>query len=224
MGSLASSTADRAPASRYNVWPDPLNMFASFQRVAALGLAVALCLPSVAAAQAQGAQATGQRPTRRDPKQAQKALQSGKGAEAAGRLEEALAAYDRATRLDPLDPSPLERSALLRSRMVHTRVDGAERLALTGELENAKRELHTALEIDPGNRNLTERLSQIAEMGPTPPPAAEQEFAGLPTLRPQSGTHSFNLRGDVQVLYQEVASAFGLKVVFDPELTSRTLA
>lgn len=139
----------------------------------------------------------------------------------AGRLEEALADYDRATRLNPQDAVALERSALLRSRLVHARVDEAERLALSGEVEGAKRELRAALEVDPGNRNVAERLGQIAEMGQSPAPAPEQALAGLPKLHPRRGTQSFNLRGDVQVLYQEVAKAFDVNVVFDPDLTSR---
>jgi tetratricopeptide (TPR) repeat protein len=193
------------------------------QRAAALLLVLAMCCPIPAVAQQSAVQAA----PRPDPGRAQRLLDEGKRAEAAGRFEEALAAYAAAARLDPRDTRALEHGALLRSLLVHQRVDNAERLARAGKVHGAVAELHVALRLDPGNSNVAERLAQIAAMA-TPPQAqtpapAEPRFAGLARLQPLAGKRTFDLRGDTQNAYQQIAQAFGLKVLFDPELPSRTI-
>ncbi|MGI8960442.1 MAG: type II secretion system protein GspD [Bryobacteraceae bacterium] len=44
----------------------------------------------------------------------------------------------------------------------------------------------------------------------------------LPRLKPNSSIHDFDLRGDEKLLFQEVASAYGIRVVWDPDLQSQT--
>src|SRR5256885_12789152 len=57
---------------------------------------------------------------RSDLKQARRAAERGEKAEAAGRLEEALAAYEEAARYAPQDMSYATRAAALRSRLVRS--------------------------------------------------------------------------------------------------------
>lgn len=191
---------------------------------AALLLTATMSGPSDILAQSQEDKTAKQPATARlDPKRAQKALREGESAEERGGLVEALAAYDRAVRLNPADAAALAHDAALRSQLVHARVDEAERLAAAGEVEQASRELRAALRLDPGNPYVSERLSQISEMPrlPLPGPASEPQLAGIPRLRPQSGKRNFALRGDVRTAYQQVALAFGLKAVFDADLPAR---
>ncbi|MBZ5700809.1 MAG: FG-GAP-like repeat-containing protein [Acidobacteriia bacterium] len=193
------------------------------QRAAALLLVLALGCSGPAAGQQSAVQGS----ARPDPRGAQRLLEDGKRAEAAGRFEEALAAYDAAARRDPRETTALERGALLRSRLVHRHVDDAERLALAGSADQATAELRAALRLDPGNSNVAERLAQIAAMA-APPQAqpagpGEPRFAGAARLQPRAGNRSFDLRGDTQNAYQQIAQAFGLKALFDPELPSRTV-
>ncbi len=178
-----------------------------------------MALPSPLPAQSPGTTAATQRP---DPKAARAALDAGKSAEAQGRWEDALAAYDKAARLDPRDAAAIERGAALRSRIVHEHADNAERLALAGAVDQAAAELRAALRADPGNPTVQERLRQISTMALSPA-APENNFAGIPHLQPLPGTRSFNSRGDTQTVYLEVAQAFGLKVLFDPDLPSRSV-
>src|SRR4029077_14162347 len=78
--------------------------------------------PSTSAANVQARKACAP-----DLKRAQKATGAGEKAEAEGRLEDALAAYDESARSAPQDMAVVARSAVLRSRLVRTHVDNAER-------------------------------------------------------------------------------------------------
>jgi type II secretory pathway component GspD/PulD (secretin) len=203
----------------------------SLQRAAVLLLFPALAIPCAAPAQAPatgGEQASPSQPgpLQQDAHRARRSLEAGKRAEAAGHFEEALAAYDEASRLDRGNAAALERGALLRSRLVHQRAEDAERLALAGDPAQAVAELRAALRLDPGNTSVAERLGQVSAMIRPPPQARSEtatESAKLPRLQPRAGKHSFDLRDDVRAIYEQVGQAFGLKVIFDPDLPPRSV-
>jgi Flp pilus assembly secretin CpaC len=161
---------------------------------------------------------------RPDPKRAQKAAEQGDRAEAAGRMDAALLAYDEAARYAPQDMSIVGRGAALRSQLVRNHVDAAERLALAGNAAQAAEELHAAMRIDPTNTVVAERIAQMEAMKdddePAPKPA---QISGLPRLRAQEGKHTFDLRGDTKSAYGQVTEAFGIKSAFDPDLPSRSV-
>src|SRR6266849_1659400 len=163
--------------------------------------------------------------TRPDPKRAQKAAERGDKAEASGHLDEALVAFDEAARYAPQDLSIVGRGAALRSQLVRSHVDAAERLALAGNAAQAAEEMHAAIRIDPSNTVVAERIAQIETMKdeddqPAPRPA---QISGLPRLKAQEGKHSFDLRGDTKSAYGQVTQAFGIKAAFDPDLPSRSM-
>src|SRR5712664_2643589 len=158
-----------------------------------------------------------------NPKRAQKAAERGAKAEAAGCLEEALAAYQEAARLAPQDTATVERAAALRSKLVRVYTEAAERDALAGHMDQATEELAAALRIDPGDTIVAERLAQMKTMADEPPPRPVTEISGLPKLQPQPGKRSLNLRGDTKTVFEQAASAFGIKAVFDPDLGPRTV-
>jgi Flp pilus assembly secretin CpaC len=158
-----------------------------------------------------------------DPKRAQKSLEQGDKALAADRLDEALAAYEEAARYAPLDAEIVERAAALRSKRVRLLVEAAERDALAGLLTEATEALGAALQIDPGNTIVQERLVQLKAMEDEPSAKPKPGIAGLPRLKPQPGKRNLNLRGDTKSVYEQLASLFGLKAVFDPDLTVRNL-
>jgi type II secretory pathway component GspD/PulD (secretin) len=156
-----------------------------------------------------------------DPDRAERALARGEDAEAKGRLEEALADYDEAVRYAPRDPYILGHSATLRSKIVRTHVENAERLALAGDITQATNELHLAQQVDPTNSVVAERIMQMEAMKDDEPAAQPEQAEGLPRLNVRDGKHSFDLRGDTKTAYAQVAEAFGIKVAFDPDLTTR---
>jgi len=154
-----------------------------------------------------------------DPKRAKKLMEQGTREESAGNYVAALDDYEEAARYAPFDVNIVGKGAGLRARLLREHVDAAERLAIQGNLEGATLELAAALEIDPGNPAVLERLQQMASMSTASESRARQEPAeGLPQLKPARVTRSFNYQGDSKSAYEQVAQAFGLKVSFDPDL------
>lgn len=194
----------------------------TLRQAAALLLAV---LPLVAQAPAQTPSPSQfQDPkVRPDTKRAQKAAEHGDKAAAAGHFEEALMAYEEALHYAPQDASIIERAAMLRSKLVRTHVEAAERDALAGQLMLATDELAAAIEIDPGNAIVAERLAQIKNMEDELPPKTSTGISGMPRLQPQSGKRNVDLRGDTKTIYEQLATMFGIKVTFDPDVTAKNV-
>jgi tetratricopeptide (TPR) repeat protein len=193
---------------------------ATLHQAASLVLSLLLCL-STSAQQPQLSSTAPSAIVRPDPKRAQKLVERGEKAEADGRFDEALLAYDEAARLEPQNLALFGRGAALRSRLIREHVDKAEQLALAGKLPQAKEELSVAMRIDPTNKNVAERYAQMELMADDEPPVTTTETSGLPRLKPQAGRHNFDLRADTRGAYDQVARAFGVEALFDPDVVSR---
>src|SRR5438876_6616662 len=158
-----------------------------------------------------------------DPKRAQKAAERGDKAAAAGRFEEALAAYEEAARYAPQDAAIVARGGALRSKLVRAYVEAAERDALAGRLTEATEELGAALRIDPGNTIVEERLGQLTAMEDSPRAKAAARISGLPQLQPQAVKRKLDLRGDTKTVYEQLAALFGVKAAFDADVVARNV-
>jgi tetratricopeptide (TPR) repeat protein len=178
--------------------------------------------PTFAQSQPPGSQALTEQ-VRPDPKRARKAAEQGERAEAAGRLEDALAFYEEAARYAPKEIAFAERAAGLRSKVLRSYADAAERDALAGRLEQATEDLAAALAIDPSNPDVMERLRQIKSMADETKPKAMPGIPDLPRLKPQTGRHNLDLRGDTKTVYEQLAGVFGVRVTFDPDLIVRNV-
>src|SRR3984893_13094993 len=193
------------------------------RQAGSLVLCALLCVSTVAQQQAQLSSTNPSAIVRPDAKRAQKLLEAGEKAEADGRIDEALVAYDEAARFAPQNRALVGRGAALRSRLIREHVDRAEQLALAGKLPEAKEELNTAMRIDPGNKIVAERYAEMESIRHDEPALATTEIPGLPRLKLQTGRRNLDLRGDTRTAYEEVAKAFGVKAVFDPDLVPRQL-
>jgi Flp pilus assembly secretin CpaC len=161
-----------------------------------------------------------------DVKGAEKAADRGDQAAARGRTEEALADYDAAVRLAPGDIGIRRRAAGVRAQVVQKIVDQAEAKAASGRIEDAVDLLYLALQIDPGNAILSERARELGQMPREYIPRGDREgyaLKGPATLKPQPGKQAVNVRGDAKSAYEQVAGMFGVRVAFDPELTSKNV-
>ena len=123
--------------------------------------------------------------------------------------------------MHPKDMAYALKEAALRSKLVRTHVDAAERAALEGQMEKATEELRKALRIDPGNTIVAERMAQMKSMDDEPPTKAQLQITGLPKLLPTSGKQDLNLRGETRSIYEELGARFGIKVSFDPDVMGR---
>jgi hypothetical protein len=159
-----------------------------------------------------------------DPKRAKLLVEQGKKEEAAGAFPEALQDYETAARYAPFDVTIVAKAAALRSKLVHAYVENSERNALQGNLDAATLDLAMALHVDPSNAIVEERLQQMQSMrdGAKAHRVVDEPAEGLPRLEPnRTAVHSFNLRTDVKNAYEQVATAYGVKATFDPDLPAR---
>jgi hypothetical protein len=156
-----------------------------------------------------------------DLKRAQKAAEHGDQAEGAGHIEEALLYYQEATYYAPREARYIAKEAALRSKLVRSHVEVAERAAIEGRMEKATEELRKALHIDPGNTIVAERLTQMNSMEDEPPTKAQLAMTGLPKLQPKSGKQDLDLHGETRAVYEELCARFGIKASFDPDVAGR---
>ena len=156
-----------------------------------------------------------------DLKRAKRAAEQGDQAEASGKIDEALLHYQEAVYYAPKEMAYAVREAALRSKLVRTHVDAAERAALEGRMVKATEELRKALRIDPGNTVVAERMAQMKSMEDELPNKARLQVTGLPKLQPKSGKQDLDLRGETRAVYEELGSRFGVKASFDPDMMGR---
>ena len=204
----------------------------SFRQSLSLILSLALTcsyLPAQAAQQPPQTAGPNASIIKPDAKLAKKYADQGAKLEAAGDFDGALAAYEEAARYAPFNVVIISKGVALRSKLVRDYVNKAESLAIEKDLNGATEALLLALRIDPSNTILAERLHQIEAMkgdeseraNGLPP---EEPPEGLPEVKPDKVTHSFDLHAtDVRVAYEQVAATYGIKVSFDPELPARTV-
>jgi len=192
------------------------------QSVSALLSALLLVSPTVAQSPS-GMPAQSSKQGQTDARRAQRAATLGDKAVAAGDLDQALADYEEAALFAPQDAKIVETFALLRSRVVQSHIDAAERAALANQFGLATEELAAALAIDPMNKIVAERLGQVKSMEVKAPRKGAMDIEGLPRLQPQSGTRNLDVRGDTRTVYEQVASLFGLKATFDADLNVRNV-
>jgi len=159
-----------------------------------------------------------------DPKRAKKLADLGAKEEASGSYDEALMAYDQAARYAPFDVTIVSKAAALRSKLVRSHVENAERLALESNLMGATQELAAALQIDPSNAIVLERLKQLEAMrAETNDLPLEEPPEGLPKVAPSKDLRNFHLQTEVRGAYEQVAGSFGIKAVFDADLPARNV-
>ena len=161
-----------------------------------------------------------------DAKQAARLADAGDKALAAGKMQDAVADYAQAVKAAPGDARIGQRAASARAQVVQSLVDHAESAALAGDIDTAMNLMYEALQIDPGNTIVAERLSQMRQMPKEYLPLGDKEdyqLKGPAELKPQPGKQAINVRGDSKSAYEQVARMFGITVAFDPELSARNI-
>lgn len=187
--------------------------------------AIALLVPARAQSPAGGANQSGAtRSFKPDAKKAKVAYQQGMQAEQQQDWAAAYSAYSDAVNWAPTDREYSLRREIARSRLVQSKVDAAERDAISGRLDDARRELLSASNLDPSNRVVHERLAELLAVDPDrTSKIASPDIGGEIHLEYRPGSQSFDYRGDTQGAYEELARRFGVDVAFDADLRPRAV-
>jgi type II secretory pathway component GspD/PulD (secretin) len=197
--------------------------------VAPVFIALALIAAAAQVAQTQAPEMSSKpvstaKPDKADVKKAKTTYEEGMRAERQQDWDTAYTAYTDAANLAPSNREYALRREIAKSRLVQSKVDAAERDAISGRLHEARKQLLSASFLDPLSPAVRARLAQLAtaEAAELPkPPVAE--LAGEPRLEYQTGRRNFDYRGDTQGAYEELGRQFGLQVAFDVDLHSRQI-
>src|SRR5271155_1723627 len=159
-------------------------------------------------------------PRKQDVKNGQKAYKQGQKLEQNGDWQAAYDAYSDAVEWDPSIREYLVRQAVAKGQVVQMKVDLAEREAVSSHFSNALHALRDALELDPSNRTIRERLTEMEALDP----ARARQIIAEPVMVPavqldhRPGKQSFQLRGQTESAYQAIAQRFGVEVAFDVDV------
>src|SRR5271169_2048228 len=159
-------------------------------------------------------------PRKQDVKKAKEAYKQGLKLEQNGDWQAAYDAYSDAVDWDPSIREYLVRQAVAKAQVVQMKVDLGEREAVSGHFANALHALRDARELDPTNRTIRERLTELEALDPS----HARQIIAEPVLVPavqldhRPGTQSFQLRGQTQGAYQDIAQRFGVEVAFDVDV------
>jgi hypothetical protein len=161
-------------------------------------------------------------PIKPDARKAKEAYQQGIRAERKQDWQSAHAAYSDAVNWAPENREYQLRREIAKSRLVQEKVDAAERDAISGRPDAARKELVSASYLDPSNTVVRERLAELAAAAPgSVRETREPNLAGQLHVAFQPGTRSFDYRGDTPGAYQEIARQFGVEAAFDVDLVAR---
>jgi general secretion pathway protein D len=183
-------------------------------------LALFICLPCGAA---EGPKSV---ISKHNKKEAEKQFKKALDLESAGKSEEALLAVTKATELMPGNAEFLTLSEMLRQQIVGQHLEQGNRLAAAGDQAGAVRQFSTALGMDPKNAYIAQRLHDVAPQDPDPEHRHVLELLASVdqiNLQPSPGKKSFHMQGDTRQLYNQIGTAFGIFMQFDPVLSTRIL-
>ncbi len=186
-----------------------------FGRILVFIAVVALSLASFAG---QKRSSIHYKPSPQAIQRARREFSAGRRAEKNGDWTLAFSEYSRAAHDWPEKHAYRLRQSLAQFHIVQARAYAAERDAASGRLRAARQNLQLALTLDPSYTVARQRLTEIDQMLAGRPEILSRQEPQVPQLQPQSGTRSFDYRGDAEGAYQQIAKQFGLSVAFDPEL------
>jgi len=155
-----------------------------------------------------------------DAHAAKRAFQMAEEAESRQDWETAYEYYSQAVEFAPKNQIYEVKRENAKAALVQSHVDTAERDAISNRLDDARRELLIASDLDPTNTMIRERLAEfLADIRPAAPQGPQLE--GEPQLNYRPGAQNINYRGDTRGAYDQIARQFGVQDSFDPELSTR---
>jgi general secretion pathway protein D len=161
----------------------------------------------------------------------------GQAAEAREDYDTAFDLYQKANSRDPKDARFKIALARIRVTASSVHVTKGRKLLQAADLQGALSEFLHAAEIDPGNEAAQQEIARVRqrqgttvaapEAGLPQPPGEEQELDQVeapPELHPLTNEPlSLHMAQDSKVVYEAIAQAAGINVLFDPAYTSKRI-
>jgi len=167
--------------------------------------------------------------SKKDLKQAHRALEHAQKLQKEGNLVDALQAMDEVVRLVPRNLEYLTTRETIKQELVSRHIDRAGELLTAGKRADALTELQAALRLDPDNDLAKQRVldamppsagASDANKGTVPDAFSEAQPI---VLAPSSERLTIHFRGSSRDLLQQICNAFGIKPVFDDSVRTRAI-
>ncbi|HZQ96509.1 MAG TPA: type II and III secretion system protein [Candidatus Sulfotelmatobacter sp.] len=163
-------------------------------------------------------------PTKEDLKQSREAFERGVRLHHRDKIEEAFLQFDEAARLNPQNIQYVTTREAVKAALVFQHVQRGNLLLLEDARLRAAMEFRAALELDPENQFAQERLQEATRQTiPILTSAMPEALAGSQEihLEPVEGRATFHFTGDTRSLFNQLASAYSVKVQFDDSVQAR---
>jgi general secretion pathway protein D len=164
-------------------------------------------------------------------------FRQGQAAEAREDYDTAFDLYQKAYKRDPRDTRFQIALARIRTTASSAHITAGRKLLQSGDMQGALSQFLHAAEIDPGNEAAQQEIARVRQRQGTgapvpevalPQPAGEEQeldqVQAPPELHPLTNEPlSLHMAEDTKVVYQAIAKAAGVNVLFDPDFNSKRI-
>jgi general secretion pathway protein D len=154
---------------------------------------------------------------------AQKFYVQGVKAVEKGDVDAAEKAFAKASQADPSNRDYALDWQIARQHSVTKLIQDADKARVTGHPEVARAELAQALQMDPKNPEVAQHIDDLANLNQAPADSVLATMAPPIELTPKPGIQSFHFRSTEQEVVRRVVEAYGLKMVDDGSLATKTI-
>jgi general secretion pathway protein D len=164
-------------------------------------------------------------------------FKQGQAAEAREDYDTAFDLYQKAYKRDPKDTRFQIALTRIRTTASSAHITAGRKLLQSGDVQGALSQFLHAAEIDPGNEAAQQEIARVRQRQGTgaqmpevalPQPAGEEQeldqVQAPPELHPLTNEPlSLHMAEDTKVIYQAIAKAAGVNVLFDPDFSSKRI-
>jgi tetratricopeptide (TPR) repeat protein len=161
--------------------------------------------------------------SKKELKEARIAFRDGVNLQQDRRLVEALAQFDKATRLAPQNMQFLTAREVVKAQLVFAHVERGNALLSENARAQAAAEFRAALDLDDENQYARQRLAEATrELAPALPVLPVRLIdSGEVHIAPRDDRATFHYSGDVRGLFDELSAAYGVTAKFDDSVPAR---
>jgi tetratricopeptide (TPR) repeat protein len=163
-------------------------------------------------------------PSARQTRTAEKFYVQGVRATEKGDVDAAEKAFAKAAKADPSNHDYALDLQIARQHSVTKLIQDADKARQQGQNEVARAKLAQALALDPKNQEVAQHIDDLANLAGLPPDTVTANFAPAIELTPKPGKQSFHFRSTEQEVLRRVIEAYGLRMVDDGSLATKTIS